>query len=109
MSLSLAGVPLFAMAIYCASALQGEQSSEPILGQGRGVDHVGVAARDLVEAQHDYELLGFKVSQGGHFPGGISNSIIHFENRGYLELVSVTAAQNNSADAAEITGFVKKA
>jgi hypothetical protein len=106
--LSLAGVPLLTLAICCASALQGEQSSEPILGQGKGVDHVGVGVRDLVQAQHDYKLLGFKVSQRGHFPGGIYNSIIHFENGSYLELVSVTAAQNDSALGAQITGFVKK-
>jgi len=106
--LSLAGVPLLALAIFRAPALQGEQSSEPILGQGSGVDHVGVAVRDLLQAQHDYELLGFKVSQGGHFPGGIHTSIIHFENGGYLELVSVKGAQNDSALGAGIIGFVKK-
>jgi hypothetical protein len=116
--LSLAGVPLLALAILRAPAMQGGPTSEPILGQGRGVDHVVVAVRDLLRAQHDYELLGFKVSPGGHFPGGISNSIMHFENGGYLELISVTAAQNDSGRGqqdpgytelgAGITGFAKK-
>jgi catechol 2,3-dioxygenase-like lactoylglutathione lyase family enzyme len=116
--LSLAGVPLLALAIFRAPALQREQTSAAILGQGRGVDHVVVAVRDRQRAQRDYELLGFKVSQGGHFPGGISNSLIHFENGGYLELISVTAAQNDSGGGqqdpgyaelgAGITGFAKK-
>jgi catechol 2,3-dioxygenase-like lactoylglutathione lyase family enzyme len=116
--LLLAGVPLLALAIFRAPASHGEQTSEPILGQGSGVDHVVVAVRDLLQAQHDYELLGFQVSQGGQFPGGISNSIIHFANGGYLELISVKAAQSDSGGGqqdpgyaelgAGITGFAKK-
>jgi len=31
------------------------------LGTGRGIDHIGIAVRDLQEAENDYEqVLGFK-------------------------------------------------
>jgi hypothetical protein len=37
--------------------------AQTLLGQGWGVDHVGIGVRDLGQAQHDYERLGFKVSE----------------------------------------------
>jgi hypothetical protein len=48
------------------------------------VDHVGVVARDLDVAKSDFEGLGFTVSSGGNFPGGLSNKIINFENGTYV-------------------------
>jgi hypothetical protein len=81
---------------------------EPLLGQGRGVDHVGVGVHDLSEAEHDYEQLGFRVSQGGHFPGGLFNRIINFENQTYLELLSVKDVQGNKGDSNGVADFVKK-
>ena len=96
------------MAVFVASVLAQTPVPHPLLGQGWGVDHVGVGVRDLAKAQRDYEQLGFKVSQGGHFPGGVFNSIINFENRTYLELLSVKEAQNTEGYAAEIADFVKK-
>jgi catechol 2,3-dioxygenase-like lactoylglutathione lyase family enzyme len=100
-----------AVAILVVSAVAQTPVPNPLLGQGWGVDHVGVGVRDLSKAQHDYEQLGFKVSQGGHFPGGLFNSIISFENKTYLELLSIKGPQGNSpsqGDAAEIADFVKK-
>jgi catechol 2,3-dioxygenase-like lactoylglutathione lyase family enzyme len=80
--------------------------AQTLLGQGWGVDHVGVGVRDLAQVQHDYEGLGFKVSKGGHFPGGLSNCIVRFQNNSYLELLSVSGTQQG--DAADIAEFVKK-
>ncbi len=102
-TLSVAG-----MAIVVANALAQTPVPHPLLGQGWGVDHVGVAVRDLTKAQVDYERLGFKVSQGGHFPGGLFNSIIDFENKTYLELLTVRQAQSDAAEIADIADFVKK-
>ena len=99
------------MTLFVASMLAQTPVPHPLLGQGWGVDHVGVGVRDLTKAQRDYQQLGFKVSEGGHFPGGLFNSIIDFENKTYLELLSVKQAQGNTAsqgDAAEIADFVKK-
>jgi hypothetical protein len=81
------------MAVFVASTLAQTPVPHPLLGQGWGVDHVGVGVRDLTKAQRDYQQLGFKVSEGGHFPGGLFNSIIDFENKTYLELLSVKEAQ----------------
>jgi catechol 2,3-dioxygenase-like lactoylglutathione lyase family enzyme len=80
--------------------------AQTLLGQGWGVDHVGVGVRDLAQAQHDYQGLGFKISKGGHFPGGLSNCIVRFQNNSYLELLSVTGTK--PGDAADIAEFVKK-
>src|SRR5476651_2559313 len=94
--------------ITCTSAFAQEPSSGPLIGQGRGVDHVGVVVRDLAQAQHDYEQLGFKVNQGGHFPGGLFNCIIHFDNEAYLELLSAKEAQERPSDVADIADFAKR-
>jgi len=99
------------IAVLVVSAVAQTPVPHPLLGQGWRVDHVGVGVRDLSKAQRDYQQLGFKVSEGGHFPGGLFNSIISFENRTYLELLSVKEPQGNSpsqGDAAEIADFVKK-
>ena len=80
--------------------------AQTLLGQGWGVDHVGVGVRDLAQAQHDYQGLGFKISKGGHFPGGLSNCIVRFQNNSYLELLSVSGTK--PGDVADIAEFVKK-
>jgi catechol 2,3-dioxygenase-like lactoylglutathione lyase family enzyme len=79
---------------------------QTLIGQGWGVDHVGVGVRDLAQAQHHYEQLGFKVGTGGHFPDGVSNSIVGFQNNSYLELLSVSGDSQSSAS--DIADFVKK-
>ena len=48
----------------------------PLLGRGRGVDHVGVGVRDPAQAERDFERLGFEIHPGGHVPGGVVNEII---------------------------------
>jgi catechol 2,3-dioxygenase-like lactoylglutathione lyase family enzyme len=96
------------IAIFVASVLAQTPVSHPLLGQGQGIDHVGVGVRDLTKAQRDYDQLGFKVRQGGHFPGGLFNSFVNFENTTYLELLSVKEAQNHEGFAAEVADFVKK-
>ena len=61
----------------------------PLLGTGRGLDHVIVAVRDLRRAIGDYEKLGFAVHRGGRFANGTENALSRFENRVYIELLGV--------------------
>jgi catechol 2,3-dioxygenase-like lactoylglutathione lyase family enzyme len=83
--------------------------AQTLLGQGWGVDHVGVAVRDLAQAQHDYEKLGFKVGKGGHIPGGVSNAIVSFQKNSHLELLSVSGSTPiKPGMASMIAAFLKK-
>jgi len=109
--LLLAAVPLSAQTTPASApnANNAQTPAQTLLGQGWGVDHVGVAVRDLAQAQHDYEQLGFKVGKGGHFPGGVSNSIVSLQNNSYLELLTVSGSTHIAhSDAAELADFVKK-
>jgi catechol 2,3-dioxygenase-like lactoylglutathione lyase family enzyme len=83
-------------------------STDSLLGAGLGVDHVGLVVRDLEQVQWDYEGLGFKVSSGGSFPGGLSNKIIHFGNETYLELLSVKDPKTSSGEMADFVSFAGK-
>jgi len=89
------------------NASNAQAPAQTLIGQGWGVDHVGVGVRDLAQAQHDYEQLGFKVGKGGHFPGGVSNSIVSFQNNSYLELLTVTGS-SPTGWATQVVDFVKK-
>ena len=98
-SLLLVAVPL--------SAQTASVPAQTLTGQGWGVDHVGVGVRDLAQAQHDYEQLGFKVRKGGHFPGGVSNSTISLQYNSYFEMLAVTGS-SPTGWAVEVADFVNK-
>ena len=68
---------------------QTKDSSKPaILGSGHGVDHVGIAVRDLETAKKTYrDVLGFAVFAGGKHPNGTRNGGPALES-GYLELIT---------------------
>jgi catechol 2,3-dioxygenase-like lactoylglutathione lyase family enzyme len=108
--LVFATVTLSAQTARIPNANNAQASAQTLIGQGWGVDHVGIGVRNLTQAQHDYEQLGFKVvGKVGHFPGGVSNCSVSFQNNSYLELLSVTgSAPAAQGDAAEIADFVKK-
>jgi catechol 2,3-dioxygenase-like lactoylglutathione lyase family enzyme len=109
--LLLATLPLCAQTTPASvpNANNVQTPSQILLGQGWGVDHVGVGVRDMAPAQHDYEQLGFKVGKGGHFPGGLSNSIVALQNNSYLELLAVSGNISiTKGDASEIGDFIKK-
>ena len=103
---------LGALLILATSQLSAQTTSAPaqtLVGQGWGVDHVGVGVRDLAQTQHDYEQLGFKVSKGRHFPGGLSNCSVSLQNNSYLELLSLSGgAPAAHSDASEVAEFVTK-
>ena len=66
-----------------------EPSKSAVFGSGHGLDHVGIAVRDLETAKKTYRNLGFTVFGGSKHPGlGTRNSGPGFES-GYLELLAV--------------------
>jgi len=78
------------LSIRLVDAVQGRESANPLLGRGLGVDHVGIAVRDLGKTINDYEqLLGFKYFKAPPVTDGTVRSFIFFENNSYLELFSV--------------------
>jgi hypothetical protein len=81
------------------------QSEPGVLGNGHGLDHVGVVVRDLSQARQDFAALGFNLSPGGSFPGGLKNCGADFANGTYIELISVAEPHPGSALAAEIKAF----
>jgi len=66
------------------------QSQSPVLGSGLGIDHVGVAVRDLNATVEIYRnRLGFTIADQGKHPGGTANASVNFNNHQYLELITV--------------------
>lgn len=91
------------------NANDAQSSAQTLLGQGRGVDHVGVAVRDLAQAEHDYEQLGFKVTARMHAPDGLLDSHIYSQNGTYLELLIVSGnTPPKQSNAATVADFVKE-
>jgi catechol 2,3-dioxygenase-like lactoylglutathione lyase family enzyme len=109
--LLLATLPLAAQTAPASvpNANNVQAPAQTLIGQGRGVDHVGIGVRDLAQTQHDYEQLRFKVRKGGHFPGGLSNSTVVLQNNSYLEMLAVSGnTPITKGDASETGDFVKK-
>jgi hypothetical protein len=79
-----------------------------LLGNGGGLDHVGLLTLQLDQAADDFQHeLGFQVSKGGRFADGIRNDIIRLANYQYLELA--TAPDNATDDEGrEVYTFAKK-
>jgi catechol 2,3-dioxygenase-like lactoylglutathione lyase family enzyme len=102
--LLLATIPVSAQTAPAPNADTVRAPAPSLLGQGWGVDHVGVAVRDLAQAQHDYERLGFKFGTVGHFPDGVSNAAVSLQNNSYLELLGSTPGGPGS----DIADYVKK-
>jgi catechol 2,3-dioxygenase-like lactoylglutathione lyase family enzyme len=96
---------MFAMPITAQEAPK-ESLKPAVLGSGHGLDHVGIAVRDLEAAKKDYrEVLGFTVFDGGKHPNGSRNSGPALEN-GYLELI--TSWDRTKAQGAMLANFLEK-
>ncbi len=95
------------LAIRLVSVTQAQEPANPLLGHGRGVDHVGIAVRDLERTNHNYEqVLGFKCTE--NLPGysGALRSVIFFEDETMLEFLS--PPQPASAVNSDLVAFVEK-
>src|SRR5271154_3800481 len=95
-------VLLLVTPFYISVAAETHESAKPFVS-GAGLDHIGVAVRDLDQTRADYKTLGFQVLPGGHFPGGASNAIIDLDDHFYLELI--TAPDDAKGDDATIIQF----
>jgi catechol 2,3-dioxygenase-like lactoylglutathione lyase family enzyme len=96
-----------------ASAPNANNAQTPattVLGQGWGIDHVGVAVRDHAQAEHDYEQLGFKITGRKHFPDGVLDSHVYLQKNSYLELVWVNGSTSikQGSMASVIAEFTQK-
>lgn len=69
-----------------ASATANAADAGSLLGGERGLDHVGVAVKDLDAATHVYhDLLGFSRPVEGKLPNGLRNVNYYFGDATYLE------------------------
>jgi catechol 2,3-dioxygenase-like lactoylglutathione lyase family enzyme len=83
-------VLFFVFILQGLAVTQAQKPAHSLLGTGLGVDHVGIAVRDLEKTINDYEqVLGFKYFKAPPFTDGTVRSFIFFENNSYLELFSV--------------------
>jgi catechol 2,3-dioxygenase-like lactoylglutathione lyase family enzyme len=91
------------------SAQTAPVSGQTLLGQGHGVDHVAVGVRDMAQAQHDYEQLGFKLAIRAHTPDGVFDNHIYLDNGTYVELAAVSGnTPAKQSLAAVVADFLKK-
>jgi hypothetical protein len=53
------------------ATVQAQEPANPLLGCGLGVDHIGIAVRNLTKTREDYEqVLGFRFMEIPPQPGG---------------------------------------
>lgn len=54
----------------------------------QGFDHLVIVVKDLAQAAHDYQQLGFTVVPGGEHPVGSHNMLISFRDGSYIEIIA---------------------
>ena len=70
---------------------EGQVSAHPILGTGRGLDHVGILVTNLAEAGTLFsKRLGFTIDTGGKLPFGTENATIDFADETFLEFIAIS-------------------
>ena len=74
-----------------------------LLGGELGLDHVGIAVRDLEAAAPELRKLGFGSPSEGKLPNGIQNLNYYFKDTTYLETMSAWDA----GKAAWLAGFTR--
>jgi len=84
----------------------------PLLGSGRGVDHLGIGVRNIEETCHDYEqILGFRCIKNpvSNFTGSLRGLII-FDDLTLLEFLSPPKSDSvmKSDYLQYLTDFVRK-
>jgi catechol 2,3-dioxygenase-like lactoylglutathione lyase family enzyme len=72
------------------AAADARKVAHPVLGTGRGLDHVGILVTHLAEAGSVFsKRLGFTLDAGGKLPFGTENATIDFEDETFLELIAI--------------------
>lgn len=62
---------------------------EKNLRQGRDIDHVVIAVRDLERAAETYARLGFTLTPRARHPWGTANRLAQFEGQNFIELLEI--------------------
>ena len=79
------------LAVGTVAAEESQKPSHPVLGTGRGLDHVGILVTNLAEAGAVFaKRLGFTIDAGGKLPFGTENATIDFADESFLELIAIT-------------------
>lgn len=102
---------VFLIFAYVALGARGQSAPpvSPLLGSGKGLNHAGIAVRDLDSCIELYRnRLGFTVGDQGKHPGGTANAGIHFKNKTYLELISVSDRERAMKGDADMVAFLDK-
>jgi catechol 2,3-dioxygenase-like lactoylglutathione lyase family enzyme len=97
--------------IRLMDAAQEQKPAHPLLGTGRGIDHVGIGVLDLEKAKRDYEqVLGFKCTENLPPISGALRSIVFFEDETLLEFLSPPqpASAVNSDYLRNLAAFTEK-
>ena len=84
-------VPAF-MALFsgCASTVDPAPAPQPLIGSGRGVDHVTILTSDLTAAASEYrDRLGFTVGPVRQYSFGFEGANIYFADGTYIELYAI--------------------
>lgn len=98
-------VATVAAAIGLAAASLNCRPDESVLGTGKGVDHVGIAVRDLDQARERFQGFGFDVSCGGRLADDGQNAIVRFSDYSYLELIT---SDRSSKQETEVARFLQQ-
>ena len=78
------------LAVGTVAAEESRKPSHPVLGTGRGLDHVGILVNNLAEAGAVFaKRLGFTIDAGGKLPFGTENATIDFADESFLELIAI--------------------
>jgi catechol 2,3-dioxygenase-like lactoylglutathione lyase family enzyme len=90
--IAISPVAIDGLSIRLMDGAQGQESANPLLGHGRGLDHIGIGVLDLEKATRDYEqVLGFKCTEDlPSIRGGnpALRSLIFFRDETLLEFLS---------------------
>ena len=100
---------LFIFASLGSAVTQAQKPAHPLLGTGRGIDHVGIGVRSLEKARLDYEqVLGFRCTENLPSVSGVAafRSIISFEDGTVLEFLA--PPQQGPGVKSELAAWVEK-
>ena len=96
--LLLLGALLITLLSGCASAVDPTPTPQPLLGSGRGIDHVTILTSDLRAAMSEYrDRLGFTVGPVRQFSFGFEGANIYFADGTYIELYGIHDRANVAA------------
>ncbi len=91
---------------------QNKKQNDSVLGEGHGIDHVGILVRDLEGAKDTYrDTLGFWIQPRGVvslLPSGMKISVASFEDGSYLSLSAVNDLEKVRLNRPSYLTFLEK-